>query len=101
MKNNKNQTRKHVFALLITGVMVLGGPATFCNTSLMAYMNYELQMCEPISDNVALKAQNELASITAEFEAEEEVILHAAAPVQKGWFGRVLDEVARWFGLSE
>ena len=100
MKTNKNQTKKHIFAALLTGAVLLIGPASFCNENLVAYINMEQRICEPLSENIAIKTVEEANALFAQLEAEEEA-MHAAAPVERGWFRTMVDEVARWFGLSE
>jgi len=99
MKTNTNQTRKHVFAALLTGAVLMAGPASLCSENISAYINMEQRICEPVSDNIAIKTVEEANALFAQLEEEE--AMRAAAPVQKGWFGSVIDEIARWFGLSE
>jgi len=92
----KPKSLKKTLLVLVVLVVVLATASA--GTELLGALSVEQEAkMQEVSD--LTKQEIELMRQEfADLDANEDA-LHASAPEEKTWIGRLIDEIARWFGL--
>ncbi len=95
----RKQKQRRIMILIATCLILISSSFAISKLEITGNVTPEQEAAiEDIVDKTKVEVED-LRQEFAEMEADE---IHASAPEEpKGFLRRILDEIARWFGMSE